>query len=146
VIPTASAPATALWLVRSHRNEITGPFPLADLARLAREGKLVISDEVCPTGGYWFYLRESEEVARVLGAEFSQILHSAVAAEETTETQVIRGQTLSGGIATDASGRAPGRRIEPSQLLQAFIWVLAILAGLVVGVVLKLLFSGPSLP
>lgn len=131
------------WLLRNARNQILGPFPDAEIRRMLEGGKLVGADELCPAGGYWFYLRESEEVARAFGPGATKHLYPSM--EDTTETQLSRGKTPAGPESRVAPMVPQTRgRVEQAGLLQAFIWVLVILAGLILGVVLKLLFSAPS--
>ncbi len=93
---------------------------------------------------------------RAFGPEFPKLLFPQ-ALEDTTETQISGGRTRTdpgsgpraptlgrGGGVGAINGRPEVRGIvERASLIQALIWILVISAGLIVGIVLKILFSAP---
>lgn len=55
------------WMVRTSKNRIEGPFEQSKICELIENGTLTFQDEVCPSGGYWFFLHETEELSKQLG-------------------------------------------------------------------------------
>ncbi|MGK5086943.1 hypothetical protein WDW86_05250 [Bdellovibrionota bacterium FG-2] len=83
---------TDLWLVRTFKNQILGPFEKGDLVRMIEQGALDIQDEVCPTLGYWVGLHERAEIHKLLGVELPKkrpfVPEGAEADEEITESDL----------------------------------------------------------
>ncbi len=61
--------SSELWLVRTFKNQILGPFEREDLIKMIRQGALDVQDEVCPSLGYWIGLHERGEIQNRLGVE-----------------------------------------------------------------------------
>ncbi len=74
-----------LWLIRTHQNEIAGPYTRDRLLGLIREGALAFRDEVCRANDEWFSLNELEEVRKRLGPEVPEILRTAIRARARSE-------------------------------------------------------------
>jgi len=55
------------WLVRTHKNNILGPFTKEEVKELIAEGKLNHKDEICPSNSFWICLYETEEIKKRLG-------------------------------------------------------------------------------
>lgn len=73
------------WLVRTTRNEISGPFSRQALIDKIQSGQLGPDDEVCQANHYWIYLDERDEVMRQLGIQLPGI--SSREEDEITDTQ-----------------------------------------------------------
>jgi hypothetical protein len=67
-----------LWLIRTSRNEIAGPYTRDRLLDLIRGGSLSFRDEVCRANDYWIGLNELDEVRSKLGSEVPELLRAAV--------------------------------------------------------------------
>lgn len=58
------------WLIRTKSNHILGPVSKEKVLELYHNGSIRQEDEICSGNGYWFYLREKEQVDRyLLGAQ-----------------------------------------------------------------------------
>jgi hypothetical protein len=55
------------WLARTQKNQILGPFSLEEIRERVLNHTLQLQDEVCPSGGYWFFLHDQSEVQKHLG-------------------------------------------------------------------------------
>ncbi len=55
------------WLVRTQKNQISGPFSKEEVSNLVMSGELGFQDEICEGNSYWIYLHEQEEVLKLLG-------------------------------------------------------------------------------
>ncbi|MBY0470591.1 hypothetical protein K2X30_05430 [bacterium] len=74
-----------LWLIRTNRNVIAGPYSQEQVQELVTQRQLTLQDEICPANGYWMYLHEREEVQKVLGVAVPRLMNSSE--EEITETE-----------------------------------------------------------
>lgn len=54
------------WLIRTKSNHILGPVSKEKVLELYHNGSIRQEDEICSGNGYWFYLREKEQVDRYL--------------------------------------------------------------------------------
>lgn len=58
------------WLIRTKSNHILGPVSKEKVLELFKNGSIRAEDEICSGNGYWFFLREQEQVSTyLLGAE-----------------------------------------------------------------------------
>lgn len=83
-------PSPDLWLVRTAKNVISGPFSREKVSELVRSGALALQDEICNANRYWVYLHEREEIRRQLGVE--PPMPPVNPDEEITETQTKTGE------------------------------------------------------
>lgn len=74
------------WLVRTATNFIYGPYSKNELLELIRGGRFSLQDEVCASGGYWFFLNERNEVENQLGIEITDLIPRGVSEDEVTKT------------------------------------------------------------
>ncbi len=122
-----------------------GPMGLGDVVDRIKRTEYTGLDEVCPEGGYWFFLSEENEVREWLGIDPAAVstLSAAGRADSTqTETEIVN---LSGSAVASATAgerpRAPVRekfrpvtaapRFERITLWRAVIWVLAFSVGVI---------------
>lgn len=75
------------WLIRTSTNQISGPFPKAEIISRIQKGELGPEDEVCLANHYWIYLDERDEVLRQLGIELPRKPGRQQDDEEITETE-----------------------------------------------------------
>ncbi len=73
------------WLIRTSRNQITGPFSKVQVCEMILEGKLEFDDEICLSNHYWLALYDRAEIKKQLGIEVS--LWNKDPDEEPTDTQ-----------------------------------------------------------
>ncbi len=50
------------WLIRTKSNHILGPVSKEKVLELYKNGSIRAEDEICSGNGYWFYLREKDQV------------------------------------------------------------------------------------
>ncbi len=62
------------WLVRTHSNQILGPFPKEDLQEMVRSRSLSLQDEVCESVGFWIPLHRRDELLENLGVTYPRDL------------------------------------------------------------------------
>lgn len=79
-----------LWLVRTEKNRISGPYPGEKLKEMILKGELGFQDEICEANRYWIYLHEREEVMGALGVEVPGRSASEIPGEEITETELVK--------------------------------------------------------
>jgi hypothetical protein len=79
------------WLIRTHDNQIYGPYTGEVIKNLILDGSLKIEDEVSPANGYWIYLREKEELMKWLEVEVP--LDRRGVRNEETDTTLLREKT-----------------------------------------------------
>jgi hypothetical protein len=95
------------WLVRTHQNQLTGPFPKDEVLRLIREGALGLQDEVCQANHYWITLHEREEVMAQLGIEPPIRRRRKSDAKPGEDDEITETETETANVFTDAA-EAPG--------------------------------------
>jgi hypothetical protein len=84
---------SAQWMIRTANLVLSGPFPEEEIKQRLTQGVIHASDEICPSGGYWFSVQDREETRNRLGVEF--VLRKASVkgvkgiheTEEATETE-----------------------------------------------------------
>lgn len=54
------------WLIRTKSNHILGPVSKEKVLELYHNGSIRQEDEICSGNGYWFYLREKDQLERYL--------------------------------------------------------------------------------
>ncbi len=54
------------WLIRTKSNHILGPVSKEKVIELYHNGSVRPEDEICSGNGYWFYLREKDQVEHYL--------------------------------------------------------------------------------
>jgi hypothetical protein len=69
------------WMIRTAKNQLTGPLPRQRICEKIQKGELQLQDEICPANGHWIFLHESEEVNRYLG-----IVPRPLDQEDSTDT------------------------------------------------------------
>jgi|GEM_PF-4807112 len=80
------------WLVRSEKNQITGPYAREKLRQMILEGQLGLQDEVCAGNSYWITLNEPEEVRAQLDVIVSPPAKKLD--EEDTQTETVHSVSL----------------------------------------------------
>lgn len=75
-----------LWLVRTSKNQISGPFGRDKIIQMINDREILAQDEVCASGHYWFFLHETMELSQQLGVT----LPVARKDGETTSTETQR--------------------------------------------------------
>lgn len=73
-----------MWMVRTATNLIVGPFERDELIEQIQSGRFSLHDEVCPSGGYWFFLDERAEVESQLGLEVTDLIPRGVIEDDVT--------------------------------------------------------------
>ncbi len=75
------------WLVRSADNVIAGPYTKEEIRALSETRGLMADDELCPAGGYWFYVHDVEEGRRFCDFPLKPAFSTPIdVQEEITET------------------------------------------------------------
>ena len=97
-----------LWLIRTVRNVIAGPYESDQVRQLIREGRLDLEDEICPASGYWISLHEREEIRSQLGIEVPKSNDSSD--EEITETQTVNYTEALHGPHPTAASQPPAKQ------------------------------------
>jgi hypothetical protein len=54
------------WLIRTKSNHILGPVSKEKVLELYHNGSIRQEDEICSGNGYWFYVREKDQLERYL--------------------------------------------------------------------------------
>ena len=54
------------WLLRTQNKQILGPISRAKLIELVEKGSLSPEDEVCVGCGFWFYVKEKDNIQKYL--------------------------------------------------------------------------------
>lgn len=75
-----------LWLVRTVKNMVAGPYTRDQLKKMVLEGQLGPQDEICQANEYWFFLYETDEVKRQLGIDVPRTPYGLGEDEDATET------------------------------------------------------------
>lgn len=78
------------WLVRTRELRLLGPFEEEQLKLMVARGELHPQDEIRRGDGYWIFLREADELKRMLGVELPQLLAQANGkiGDEKTEPEI----------------------------------------------------------
>jgi hypothetical protein len=107
----------AQWMVRTAQNVMKGPYSIDEIRDFIQSSKLTTLDEVCPSGGYWFFLHEAEEVETQLGVAPPLPLHAAE--DEVTQTEVMEElkDDEDGEHGTSVVSRTPKRRHSRAEVI-----------------------------
>lgn len=141
-----------LWLIRTHENQIAGPYPRNQIIELIEQGKLTLHDEVCRANSYWFGLYEDDEVRSQLGLELQFESEDEITETETlipTPTAISRIQGVHPKLGeTRKTTHTPKiyqpqvlGQIERTSIWKGVAWLLLTLSVVLVYAVLRILRS-----
>ena len=102
------------WLVRTEKNQITGPLSRESVQKLIQEGQLGFQDEVCRNDSYWIYLHEADEVQKQLGLIVPRT-KTLEEDDEETETEILSVGFVSSAEGTSDSSEAESLALAPEQ-------------------------------
>lgn len=126
-----------MWLIRKSDFRISRPIDQESLVAMIEAGELLPEDEVGFSKGYWFSLREVEEVRKKLGNINLDLLlkRKRTSNEETTSTSLGKTSSITQEITPKHGTPMPPSHgaVKDQQGLtfyavRALIWVLATLA------------------
>lgn len=83
------------WLIRTKNNQILGPISKAKLMEFLQKGALNPEDEVSSGNGYWFWIKESELVARYLNGDIPQTFNPISEAKDVITSSLTENKTAS---------------------------------------------------
>ena len=130
------------WLVRTAENQVIGPLERDAVIAQIQNRQLGRADEICPSGGYWFYLYEGDEVERMLGIRPPASVndpHEEVTATGTrTVTDSVTRPLQSGHTASTARPFVLGQ-VEKTSIWKILVLGLVIFAGILVAWLLHIL-------
>ena len=92
-----------LWMVRTSKNILEGPFSQSELVRQIRDHQWIPQDEVCPSGGYWFSLQDIELLHPHLGIAYPVAANLEDPTDRIDLTQSVRADLLRASALADMS-------------------------------------------
>ena len=141
-----------LWLVRTSKNRILGPFPKTELCVKISRGDYEVEDEVCAANRYWLGLHEKAELGRQLGVEVPKKTRSDKQGDETTDTEIGGEKTDSAILAHTPESQmprlaalVPQASLEPAlertSIFRILAWLMAVFGLVILMMVLRVLRS-----
>lgn len=130
------------WLVRTAENRILGPLERDEVIAKIQSREFGRADEICPSGGYWFYLYEGDEVERMLGIRPPPSTHDPHDEITATGTRTVTDSVtrpLQSGQSTAASRPFVLGQVEKTSIWKILVLGLVILAGILVAWLLHIL-------
>jgi len=83
------------WLIRTKSNQILGPISKDKLMEFLDKGALNADDEVSSGNGYWFWIKESDLVARYLRGDIPQTFNPISEARDVITSSLTENKTAS---------------------------------------------------
>lgn len=102
------------WLVRSEKNQITGPYTREQLRQMILQGQFDLQDEVCAGNSYWIALNEADEVRTQL--DVTVPLRAKKIDEEDTQTETVHSMPV----------EPYERKLESSSLWKSSVFLLLV--------------------
>jgi hypothetical protein len=112
------------WLIRHPDLTFSGPMSKAELVRKIESGEVLIQDEICTGGGYWFSIQEVDEVTKFFGEiRLQSMIPSHQETTSSTNTAPLAQAAEKLVRELKVASKAPKEEVEqatPSPLLLGF--------------------------